>query len=582
MNAIVIELVVPALGWALLHFVWQGLLVGMAAGLLLTGLRGSSPRWRYAVCALALFICLCIPLVHLVVLLGQTVYAPSQLQASELPGWRRELQARMPAFVVAWVAGVSFMTLRLSMGLVWVSRLRRSAVLAPAIWQERLDALARRLGLRAHVTLKLHDALSSPVTVGFWRPVVLVPLALLSGMSVPMLEALLAHELAHVRRWDYLANLLQSVVEALLFFHPVVWWLSTRMRVEREQVADELAAQALNDPRRLALALHELSLHTLPCAQSELILSARGGPLLRRIERLIAPPPATASWKLAVPALLVVCASLLVPPQRPAAARQAQGVELAAASEQYLPVNAKHMLVLDEGGGRVLMAKDADAVVPIASLTKLMTAMVVLDAKLDPNQKLRIAHEDLAPFKHRGSIAVGSEVPRAVALQLALLSSENGAAAALARTYPGGERAFTHALRAKVHSLGLTRTTIADATGVSPANRSTATEVAMIVAAAARYAEIARITSDGVAQVAVNGATREIRNTNPLVGGKGWDIRLSKTGSSELAGRCLTMRMRSGAKFVTVVLRDADGLEQRSLDASNIRDWLAKRPAQRT
>ncbi len=192
---------------------------------------------------------------------------------------------------------------------------------------------------------------------------------------------------------------------------------------------------------------------------------------------------------------------------------------------------------------------------------------------------LRIAREDVGP-KHGGSLmTVGSEVPRAVALTLALMTSENGAAAALARTYPGGASAFTQAVRAKIRSLGLTRTTMTDPAGLSPANASTATEVAMIVAAAARYPEIARITSDKQATVALNGSTRELHNTNPLVGGQGWDIRLSKTGHSAHAGRCLTMRMRSGNKIVTVVLLDADGLEQRSLDASKIRDSLAMLPA---
>jgi D-alanyl-D-alanine endopeptidase (penicillin-binding protein 7) len=576
MSSISIELIIPALGWALLHFVWQGLIVGAAALLLLKLLRNSSPRSRYALCGLALFICLCIPLFHLGFSLAQAGHAPSQFQAAELPGWRSALQARMPALVLAWGLGVSLMTLRLSLGLVWVNRLRRSAVLAPAIWQVRLDALAHRLGLRRQVAFKLHRALSSPVTMGFWRPVVLLPFALLSKMPVPMLEALLAHELAHVRRWDYLANLLQSLVEALLFFHPVIWWLSTRMRVEREQVADELAAQALDDPRLLAQALHELSLQALTNPQPELILSARRGPLLQRIERLMAPPPETASWKLALPALLVACASVLLSGQDAPSAPQARAVEHAANSLQHVLVNAKHVLVLDEGGGQVLLAKDANAVVPIASLTKLMTAMVLLDARLDPNEKLRIAREDVG-FSNAGSLlAAGLEVPRAVALKLALMSSENGAAVALARTYPGGSRAFAQALRAKIHSLGLTRTTITEPTGVSPDNTSTATEVAMIVAAAARYPEIARITSDRQAKVALNGLTRELHNTNPLVGGLGWDIRLSKTGHSAQAGRCLTMRMRSGDKFVTVVLLDADGFEQRSQDARTIRDSLAR------
>ena len=570
---------VPALGWVLLYFVWQGLIVGAVSAVLLRLLRQASARWRYAVCALALLLCLCIPAIHLLSLLSGI--SPAQLPLAAPPAWRAALQAWMPALVLAWSAGVGLMSLRLCLGLAWVGRLRRQAVAAPAIWQARLDALALRMGLRSgqHVPLKLHGGLSSPVTVGFWRPVILLPAALLSGMPVALLEALLAHELAHVRRWDYLLNLLQSVAEALLFFHPVVWWLSARMRAEREQVADALAAQALQDPQQLATALHALSLHAAPPQQPGLLMSARGGALLTRIERLMAPGLDTAGWKLAVPALLLACATLLLQVQGKPAVNGAILADAASAMLD-LPVSAKHMLVFDDSTGQVLMAKDADAVVPIASITKLMTAMVVLDAGLDPDEQLRIVRADGKASMQRDSLlAEGVAVSRGALLQLALLPSENRAAAALARTYPGGNAAFQQALQAKIRHLGLRRTNLTDPVGSSPANTSTASEVARIVAAAARYPDIARITSHPQASVAVNGKVRTLRNTNPLVGGKGWDILLSKTGSSHEAGSCLTMRMRSGGKHVTVVLLDAAGAQRRSLDAGSIRDTLAGRTA---
>ncbi|MNM02080.1 D-alanyl-D-alanine endopeptidase precursor [compost metagenome] len=581
-----LHLLLPALGWVLLYFVWQGLLVGAvsAAGLWL--LRGAAARWRYALCALALLLCLAIPAAHLLaLLLGDAPVPPSS--STPLPAWRAAIDAWLPALVLAWSAGVGLMSLRLCLGLAWVGKLRRQAVAAPAIWQARLDALAQRMGLRQALPLKLHAGLSSPVTVGFWRPVVLLPVALLSGMPVALVEALLAHELAHVRRWDYLVNLLQSVAEALLFFHPVVWWLSARMRAEREQVADALAAQALHDPQQLASALHALSLqaslpgspHAPEAAQSGLLLSARGGALLTRIRSLVAPAPAASGWKLAVPALLLAGATLFMQTQGKPAVGAATLAEATAAMLD-LPVSAKHMLVFDDSTGQVLMAKDADAVVPIASITKLMTAMVVLDAGLDPQEQLRIVPADGASSMQRDSLlADGAAVSRGALLQLALLPSENRAAAALARTYPGGHDAFVQALQAKIHSLGLTRTHLREPVGSSPGNTSTATEVAKIVAAAARYPDIARITSHPQASVAVNGKTRTLHNTNPLVGGKGWDIVLSKTGSSHEAGSCLSMRMRSGGKNVTVVLLDADGAQRRSLDAGNIRDTLAGRTA---
>ncbi|MGK5059613.1 M56 family metallopeptidase [Janthinobacterium sp. LB2P49] len=568
--------VVPALGWVLLYFVWQGLIVGAVSAVLLWLLRHASARWRYAVCALALLLCLCIPSLHLLSLLSGI--SPAQLPMAAPPAWRAALQAWMPALVLAWSAGVGLMSLRLCLGLAWVGKLRRQAVAAPAIWQARLDALALRMGMRRQPPLKLHAGLASPVTVGFWRPVILLPAALLSGMPVALLEALLAHELAHVRRWDYLVNLLQSVAEALLFFHPVVWWLSARMRAEREQVADALAAQALHDPQQLATALHALSLHTAAPQHSGLLMSARGGALLTRIERLMAPGLDTAGWKLAVPALLLACATLLLQTQGKPVVNGTTLAE-AAAGMLALPVSAKHMLVFDDSTGQVLMAKDADAVVPIASITKLMTAMVVLDAGLAPDEQLRIERADGDSSLQRHSLlADGVAVSRSALLQLALLPSENRAAAALARTYPGGNAAFAQALQAKIRQLGLVRTTLTEPVGSSPANTSTANEVAKIVAAAARYPDIARITSHPQASVAVNGKTRTLHNTNPLVGGKGWDILLSKTGSSNEAGSCLTMRMRSGGKHVTVVLLDADGAQRRSLDAGHIRDTLAGSP----
>lgn len=348
--------------------------------------------------------------------------------------------------------------------------------------------------------------------------------------------------------------------EVPLFFYPVVWRLSLT------------APSSISTPPNL-------------------VLSAQGGSLFKRVARLLlAPQPQrTATWQLALPALMLACTSQIV--QAGSAQISSGKVTLAPVSQPVtspevpvsallnLPLNARHVLVLEQGSGRVVMAKDADVVVPIASLTKLMTAMVLLDAKLDLAEPLRIAPEDVDTLKHSLSrVPVGAQMTRGAALKLALMSSDNRAAAALARTYPGGNSAFDQAVQAKIRSLGLTRTAISEPTGLSPANTSTANEVAKIVAAASRYAEIARITSDKQAQVPVNGRPRELHNTNRLVGGKGWDIRLSKTGYTEEAGRCLTMLVKSGARLFTVVLLDADGSAQRLRDAVRIRQSLAKLP----
>ncbi|OWQ90104.1 hypothetical protein CDN98_01485 [Roseateles terrae] len=245
-----------------------------------------------------------------------------------------------------------------------------------------------------------------------------------------------------------------------------------------------------------------------------------------------------------------------------------------------LPVHARHMVVMDDSG-QVLAAKEPDAVVPIASLTKLMTAMVVLDARQDPQEELTIDDDDVDRLKHSKSrVRVGARLTRADALEMALIASENRAASALARHFPGGLAAFESAVQAKIRALGLTHTTLNDPTGLSPANLSTASEVARIAMAAARYPDIVRITSVKSSTVEISGRDRELRNTNHLVGAKGWDIRLSKTGFTNEAGRCLVMRLKQGIRTLTVVLLDTDGSAQRLQDASLIRRTLSGEPAQ--
>jgi D-alanyl-D-alanine carboxypeptidase len=244
-----------------------------------------------------------------------------------------------------------------------------------------------------------------------------------------------------------------------------------------------------------------------------------------------------------------------------------------------LPVHARHMVVMDDNG-QVLAAKEPDAVVPIASLTKLMTAMVVLDARQNPQEELTIDDDDVDRLKHSKSrVRVGARLTRADALEMALIASENRAASALARHFPGGLAAFESAVQAKIRALGLTHTTLNDPTGLSPANLSTAAEVARIAMAAARYPDIVRITSVKSSTVEISGRDRELRNTNHLVGAKGWDIRLSKTGFTNEAGRCLVMRLKQGVRTLTVVLLDTDGSAQRLQDASLIRRTLSGEPA---
>ena len=293
------------LGRALLYFLWQGAVIGVVAALLLRALRDSGrPHARYAVACLALLACALAPLLDIAWQLAAArhavvpvVVAPAMAALPALGDTTQALARAWnfddasPAIVALWASGACVLLLRMAAGVWWIQRLCRAPQDAVvATWQARLDVLARRFGLQRKVALRLVDAIASPASVGWWRPAVLLPTALLARMPVELVEALLAHELAHIRRHDYLVNLLQGAVEALLFYHPVTWWLSRRIRREREQVADHLAAQAIGEPRRLALALSELS----ACIASterlpSLALAAHGGHLMSRIEQLVRP-----------------------------------------------------------------------------------------------------------------------------------------------------------------------------------------------------------------------------------------------------------------------------------------------------
>lgn len=331
--------VIPALGWSLLHFLWQGLLIGCVAALLLHALRNARPQARYLVACIALLLCAALPLANFAWRLadaadtGYVLPAPLETSAiAAIPGaadgmgagtalvdidamasWEYLLRRQMSWLVLLWAAGAALMTLRLSLGLQWVrTRTLPNHYHADPSWQARATALARRMGIRRPVRLGVsEDALEGPITAGILRPIVLLPASLVSGLPPDLLEALLAHELAHVRRHDYLVNLVQSGIEIFLFYHPSVWMLSQCIRREREQIADDLAASTLGEPRRLALALSELDkfqFTTIHFAAP----AANGGDLMSRIKRLIRPDAQPLSWKMATPLLgiFAACAAL--------------------------------------------------------------------------------------------------------------------------------------------------------------------------------------------------------------------------------------------------------------------------------
>jgi D-alanyl-D-alanine endopeptidase (penicillin-binding protein 7) len=196
------------------------------------------------------------------------------------------------------------------------------------------------------------------------------------------------------------------------------------------------------------------------------------------------------------------------------------------------------------------------------------------------DEKISIEEADVDQLKHSAShVPVGVNLSRRDVLQLALMSSDNRAAAALARTYPGGRAAFVNAVHKKIAALGMTHTVIDEPTGLSPGNTSTAEDLVKMAIAASHYENITDITTDSKDQIRINGRNVEFHNTNRLVGAKGWDILLSKTGFTNEAGNCLIMRIKLAGKKATLVLLNARASSARALDALNIRKFLVRHEA---
>jgi beta-lactamase regulating signal transducer with metallopeptidase domain len=211
------------------------------------------------------------------------------------------IEQMLPLLVTLWIAGLCFCAVRLLGGLAVVARVKRYQT-SPASneWQQRLAALARRMHVRGRDAISLHVSanIRTAAVIGWLRPVILVPASALTGLAPQQMEAVLAHELAHIRRHDYLVNLLQSVVETLFFYHPAVWYLSARVRTEREHCCDDDAVAVVGDPVTYAGALTDLEM--LRQGAPALAMAANGGSLLRRIERLLSPrSEAAPSWSTA-------------------------------------------------------------------------------------------------------------------------------------------------------------------------------------------------------------------------------------------------------------------------------------------
>lgn len=244
-------------------------------------------------------------------------------------------------------------------------------------------------------------------------------------------------------------------------------------------------------------------------------------------------------------------------------------------TENTMGLKSNVALILDESTSSVLFSRNSEAVLPIASITKLMTAFVVLEARQDMKELLTVTSDDIDHLKHTTSrLPIGARLSRSEMLHIALMSSENRAASALGRHFPGGLSAFVETMNAQAKLLGMTDTHYVEPTGLSSRNVSSARDLAKLVAAAQAYPLIREYSTAAAHVVTPGGRTLQYWNTNRLIRNSGWDIVLQKTGYIAEAGRCLVMKVLIDGRSIIMVFLDAKGKYSRASDAKQIRAWL--------
>jgi bla regulator protein blaR1 len=303
MNNLASVPLLQAIGWALLHSLWQGALLAMLATVALWLARHRSAEVRYAIASGFLGVIVFAFAGTLVWIstggdplpVTETVLIAPVGEGQSFGGWMPHLHALIGSWIPwlfsVWALGFSFRLLQMGRAVAWLyGPCLDSFQPPPTEWLARFEVLKIHSRVRVSVCLGLSDRVDSLVVLGWLKPVVLVPAAAMLAMAPEALEALLAHELAHVRRGDFLANVLQTIAEALLFYHPAVWWLSYRIRQEREHCCDDAAVGVCGDPILYASALAGLEeLRTQPILIPDLAPAASGGKLMFRIQRLLRP-----------------------------------------------------------------------------------------------------------------------------------------------------------------------------------------------------------------------------------------------------------------------------------------------------
>ena len=343
------------LGWTLVHFLWQGLIIAALTAGVLRLLRRHSTNVRYLAGCFALLLMAAAPVatfyslnhaeenptltftVRIFDAADTTVESTRQTASPARPAvaiapkpiarkttFPELLEASLPWLVAAWSVGVLALSCRLFAGWLFIQKLRRSAILIDPL-QAKLKQLSARIRVSRPIRLLQSAFVEVPTVIGWLRPIILLPASCLAGLTPAQLESILAHELAHIRRHDYLINLLQNIVETLLFYHPAVWWISRRIRAEREHCCDDLAVKICGDAAAYARAL--ATLEELRPAPAQFALAATGSPLLERIRRLAGQPERSAvrpAWPVAgVIALLLLALLAAALRNNPASAQPA-------------------------------------------------------------------------------------------------------------------------------------------------------------------------------------------------------------------------------------------------------------------
>ncbi|HEX3747149.1 MAG TPA: GWxTD domain-containing protein [Bryobacteraceae bacterium] len=342
-----------ALGWALAHFLWEGAVLAAALLAALRWMRAAPARRRYtAACLILAAMPAAFAITLAAIWLARPLAIAAPLTWSPVPLGDGALAVGPARFSWAalfdhiawlapvWLAGVAFFYARGLAAWASVRRLRRRGVCAPAAeWQQRLDGLAARLRIGRPVTLLESCLADAPVLIGWLRPAILLPLGCLTGLSAAQVECILLHELAHVVRRDYLVNMVQSLAEGLLFYHPAVWWVSRVVRMERENCCDDRVVEWTGDARAYAATLAVLEQRRV--LHPEFVLAANGGNLMQRIRRLTAESrgvQTTMAPATSAAALLVIFAAAMtaLPAKLPVARRvhTPAGVAMAAAAAQ--------------------------------------------------------------------------------------------------------------------------------------------------------------------------------------------------------------------------------------------------------